>query len=229
MNIIKPCTRCETEFSSEVLEYNGRQIFAQDMCDTCLEKAIQSEEEKWEETVKANREKLFWEEIPPLYQGTDPSRLREDVLHAINTYTYNPTGLGIIGVSGAGKTRAAVMLLHRLHTQNRSVCFIKATEITLVARDRYSDEPTIKNLATGRIARFYKSDVILIDDIGKGRLTPTAEELLFDVIDRRNENMLPTLWTSNMNAKGLQQAFSEDRGDALIRRLREFTKVITTK
>jgi DNA replication protein DnaC len=67
----------------------------------------------------------------------------------------------------------------------------------------------------------------MLDDIGKGRLTPTAEELLFDIIDQRTERMKPIIWTSNMNASGLQKAFSDDRANPLLRRLSEFTKIIS--
>lgn len=225
----KSCKTCNTEFQAEDLVFNGRVIFSQDHCQTCIEKMVEAQAKSWEDTVKEKRESLFWRDVPPLYRATDPALIREDVRRAVEGYEYSPRGLGFIGKSGAGKTRAAVMILHRLSQEGKTTCFMKATSITQLAREKFDDDASTRNTASAMITNAYKADMTLIDDIGKGRLTPTAEELMFDIIDRRAEQLKPILWTSNMNAQGIQAAFSEDRGDALIRRLREFTRVISCK
>jgi DNA replication protein DnaC len=66
-----------------------------------------------------------------------------------------------------------------------------------------------------------------LDDLGKGRMSPTAEELLFDIIDHRTERKKPILWTSNCTDQQLHSMLSVDRADAILRRLSEFTKVIS--
>jgi hypothetical protein len=37
---------------------------------------------------------------------------------------------------------------------------------------------------------------------------------------------MPIIWTSNSDARGLHGMFSQDRGDAIIRRLAEFSEIV---
>ena len=56
-----------------------------------------------------------WEELcPPLYRESDTARLPAAALAAVADYRYGALGLGFVGVSGLGKTRAMMLLCHRL-------------------------------------------------------------------------------------------------------------------
>jgi DNA replication protein DnaC len=221
------CTNCNSNFDAEVLELGGREMTFQTLCDPCLEiKTAQVEQERSEKARKA-RQNEFWVMIPPIYQETDKSRLHANLRAEIDSYTYGRTGLGFAGESGAGKTRAMILLLQRIHEQGKSVMYMKATRLTEVAYQRFDDDYKIKDAAKAAINRCKSADCLLIDDIGKGRLPQSAEELLFDIIDTRMEMQVPLFWTSNAKAKDLHGNFSPDRADPIIRRIGEFTKIIT--
>lgn len=81
--------------------------------------------------------------------------------------------------------------------------------------------------AKTKIKQAYNANILLLDDIGKGRLPATAEELLFDLLDERSERTLPVIWTSNAKASDLHGAFTHDRADAIIRRLAEFSTIVS--
>ena len=66
----------------------------------------------------------------------------------------------------------------------------------------------------------------MIDDLGKGKMTDRAEAELYDLLEFRSSHKLPIIWTSNSDARGLLSMFSADRGDAIIRRLAEFSNII---
>lgn len=59
--------------------------------------------------------------------------------------------------------------------------------------------------------------VLILDDIGSGRLTKYIRDLTYDLIDYRKENKLSTFFTSNL---GIAQLESEDcLGDIIVSRL----------
>jgi DNA replication protein DnaC len=142
------------------------------------------------------------------------------------SWEYGAKGIGMIGKSGAGKTRAAVELLKKFYDQGKSICFLKATKLTQHAQDKFSDVPEVKNKALERIRKAYTCNILLLDDLGKGRLPATAEELLYDLIDERTERGLPVIWTSNAGADQLNSMLSSDRGQPIIRRLAEFSTIV---
>jgi DNA replication protein DnaC len=68
--------------------------------------------------------------------------------------------------------------------------------------------------------------ILLIDDIGKGKMTDRAEMELFDLLETRTSHKLPTIWTANAKGDDLLRMMSEDRGEPIIRRLSEFSEIV---
>jgi len=206
--------------------FNGRQLFAQTICHDCIEKRLaENEKTRYQELLNAKNNE-FWAEVPKMYAETDKSRLQTVLVAAIDGFACGSRGVGIIGKSGAGKTRTAVAILHKAHMAGKSICFLKATKLTIVAQARFNDDDQVKHAAEIRIRRAYSSQVLLLDDLGKGRLPNSAEELLYDIVDERSERGLPIIWTSNAGSKELKEMFSSDRGIPILRRLAEFSDII---
>ena len=230
MNInttIKTCKDCNTTFMAEPIIFNGKTIFDQSLCDTCIERRTQEAERNREESHLEGRKNAFWAEVPRLYAETDKSRLKANLVAAIDSWAHSPTGLGLVGESGTGKTRTAVEILYKAHMAGHSVCYMKATRLTAHATEQFSNDETMRQQAKDRIRKAYKASVLLIDDIGKGRLPSSSEELLYDILDQRSETGLPVIWTSNANSKQLAEMLSVDRGQPIIRRLIDFSTIIS--
>jgi DNA replication protein DnaC len=222
---IKNCITCNIQFNADSLIWNGKPIFEQNYCTDCLEQKILEQSQK--DAINASKiaHKEFWDKIPPLYRDTDKSRLNANLVRAIDAWEYNTIGLGFTGESGAGKTRSAILLLQRFH-KTHSFYFLKATRLTQFASEKFSDEPRERLNAKQTIGICLNCKILLLDDIGKGRLTPAAEELLFDMIDTRSERGLPIIWTSNANSRDMLSMFSQDRGTPILRRLVEFSTIV---
>jgi len=223
---MKTCKECNQPFENEDLTFAGKVVFAVTICDACNEKTIEALKEEQANAARKASQTAFWEEVPTLYQGTEISRLNANLVAPIAAWEYGAKGIGMIGKSGAGKTRAGVELLKKFYDQGKSICFLKATKLTQHAQDKFSDTPEIKNKALERIRRAYTCNILLLDDLGKGRLPATAEELLYDLIDERTERGLPVIWTSNAGADQLNSMLSSDRGQPIIRRLAEFSTIV---
>jgi DNA replication protein DnaC len=221
------CQACEKTFTAEEIEINGKKICFVTMCDPCMEKRITEAEANAEQSRKDSLERDFWASVPPLYRETDLGRLNADLARQVLGWEYSPKGIGIRGRSGSQKTRCAVALLLKIKMKGKSVYFLKATDISKYAASQFSNEKEMQSEAHRAIRSAHTCQLLLIDDIGKGRLSPAAEELLYDILDKRSEKQLPIIWTANSTAEQLHDMMSPDRGDAIMRRLGEFTNVIS--
>ena len=170
----------------------------------------------------------FHDACEPLYRESDTSRFPKKFLTAINEYTVTPQGLGFIGVAGECKTRAMFVLLRRLIMDEGIYCkAVSAIKFAMICANRFSDNEELKYEAEKRMKAFHSCKVLFIDDLGKNKMTERVELELYDLLETRAGKMVPTLWTSNADSKEMIAMLSNDRGDAIIRRLVEFSKVIS--
>jgi len=194
----------------------GRAMTTSAVCDNCARARREVEAAELSERLIANR----------LSESGLPSRLCED---------YDPR-LGNAGLlawmmdntlssmwiqsakSGRGKTRTCAHLAYRIIRAHAvKVRFIKASEAcsTYAALLGESNASAVR-LKTGLI----KADLLIIDDLGKGRLTPSGGELMFEILDRRTEANSRTWVTSNFSGAELESRLG-DYGPYIRRRLAE--------
>ena len=73
-----------------------------------------------------------------------------------------------------------------------------------------------------------ESEFLVLDDLGKERLTSRMATDLFSVIDHRTERDLPTLVTTNFSGKAFIDRFlpqDKETGLAIARRLRDYCTI----
>jgi DNA replication protein DnaC len=120
------------------------------------------------------------------------------------------------------------MLMKRLHFENLRVFGITSTGFAKACADQWHDNPQAKALAEDTLTRCRRTKVLLLDDLGKAKMTERSELELFDLLEHRSSHELPIIWTANAGGAQLQQMLSPDRGEPILRRLSEFTKIIKT-
>jgi DNA replication protein DnaC len=132
-------------------------------------------------------------------------------------WKFSPKGLLVRGVSGRCKTRAMWRLLRRLFDERRKIIALSSAQFDRQCRDaggNFTLSAWFDRLAT--------ADVLFIDDLGKGSWTQNTEAQFFDLIDQRTREGRPILATTNDSGDSLAARLSEDRGEPLIRRLRDY-------
>ena len=213
------CKRCANTFEYQPVIYNSKELFTPQWCEPCVE-ILTAEREQQEKDSRHNaRIAAFLERVPPVYHNTDPERIHANLAQMAGQYKYESKGIGIIGRSGEGKTRAAFLVAMRLVNEGRRVYWIAATDLAAAAANLFSDDPEVKNRSNEKIRRSMSAEVLVLDDLGKGKFTDRSESMLYDLFETRTSNLRPTIWTSNSNAKQLHAMMSPDRADALIRRM----------
>jgi DNA replication protein DnaC len=176
-----------------------------------------------------------WEAIcPPEYREPfDFSQVRSGVDHAelrkILDWPFGAKGLYIFGSSGRSKTRAVYARLARAHFEERlSVLAIEGVQFGNEAAAAFYD-----SLVTEKwLKRFTSVDILFLDDAGK-RFTPSTQEALFTIAERRTNQRRPILITINYTGDDLRKMAVEKGGaerlsivNPFLRRIEDFTEIV---
>jgi DNA replication protein DnaC len=166
--------------------------------------------------------------IPPEFQDTIPGRLPNQKSHTkAMAWEYEPRGLVLHGATRTGKTRTAWLILKRECIAGRVVTGINHTSF---ARECMSHSSARE--AQQWVEILMHADLLLLDDLGKARFTNVdgiplkAEDCLWDLLEYRWNNKLPTIFTTNHAGDTLRDRLNPDKADAFIARLREFQSAI---
>ncbi len=218
------CSVVTTSTPDSPSEKRRMQEYPNRRCGACLQKEDEEAKQSYElhqKQMDARHRENVWEKTAPaLYRDSDPARIPSALLAAVDSYQYGPMGLGFIGETGKGKTRAMMMLLKRLIIdEGKRPKYVTMTDFSMkVASLGCEVAPFIEGMC--------QNAVLLLDDLGKGRLTDAVQGHLFHVIETRTANQLPILFTSNAGGDQLAAMLSEDRAFPIIRRLKEFCTIV---
>ena len=215
------CQSCGQEFKYESVFAFGREFFKRTTCDACLPKP----ERIRVETEEVSREREWFGICPPLYHDSDPKLLKiePDVLRRVLEWQISPRGIGLSGVSGAGKTRAMFMLLRKFHFSGVRVRAFSAKKFERWCHNLFDKDDD----ARIRVLEAHQAAIVFIDDIGKEKYTERVESEFYDLIEDRTAHLRPILWTANASGDQLKRMLGEDRGAPIVRRLREFSEIIS--
>jgi len=157
---------------------------------------------------------------PELYRQTDMKRLPYPTAatKAID-WLYRegaPPGLLLHGPTGSGKTRTAFIVLRKLYDEGKAVRVYMAGEFGPAVGQAFRDGHGAKWLEA-----ISTCPILLIDDLGKSKLTERAATTLFTTIENRHARNKATIITTQYLGGMLADRFGASTGAAILRRLRE--------
>ena len=135
----------------------------------------------------------------------------------------NGRGIYLCGKHGSHKTTIGCSMLRGwLFDNPRSIAkFIRATTLIDDFNDTYSSRETIASVMN----QYASVGLLLIDDLGKEVATARAVSRLWELLDRRYGESMPTIITSQFRPDKLAERLSDGGGAeaalAIIRRLQE--------
>lgn len=204
-------------------------------CTDCLDlSGAESYRQQQEEEAQASRRAAVVAEwkvlIPVSYRQTDwnDARLspvcRDLAKNWWPAWDKEERGLGIYGTTGLGKSRAAWAILTRLHFAGFSVLAVDAIAFAKAASSYNDDDKTTKQEARSLLKRCRQVKVLLLDDIGKEPSSPRTASEMHDLLNHREREHLPIIWTSERTGEELAAMFAQGNAssyaDGIIRRLR---------
>lgn len=128
-------------------------------------------------------------------------------------------GLILCGSYGTGKTHLAAAIVNEVTDQGVSALFN-----TYIGHLEAIKKEFGSNNERTYLDKMYEVELLVLDDVGKERISEWSESVMFDVINNRYENMRPILITTNLNAKQLEEYF----GGAVYSRLIEMCNMVVT-
>lgn len=140
---------------------------------------------------------VTFETLAPTGPGVGPeANARYDAaLRAARAFAEAPGGsLLLTGGHGTGKTCLAAAAANRLMAQGHPVLFTFVPDLLDQLRGGYADDTALSH--DELLEQVKNVPVLVLDDIGAHNGTPWAEEKLFQVVNHRYLNGLPTIQTS---------------------------------
>ncbi|MDA1651003.1 ATP-binding protein [Bacillus cereus group sp. TH160LC] len=127
---------------------------------------------------------------------------------------WNGESLMIWGDPGNGKTHLAAAIANELSKQGFIIVFQSVPELLQRIRSTFNSDN--KENETQIMRALLECDLLILDDIGAEKTTEWVEEKLFNVIDGRYRKELPTLYTSNLQPKELQNQVGKRSYDRMV-------------
>lgn len=148
-----------------------------------------------------------------------PGRDKFSELMSVNL---SKEGALLFGDTRRGKTRGATQMLKKAHYSG-FVC-------SWVDSDTFASE-CVAALRGDTERHFYKDmlspQILLLDDLGKSKLTQRVTEGFFQVIDKRSRALKTTIITTNETGESLaNRCEDKELAEAAIRRLKEFCRIV---
>jgi DNA replication protein DnaC len=191
----------------------------------------------------------YFETLPYAYAGTKLDRIpSSEAVEAIRAWCQRDDdgrGLGLIGPTGVGKSRAIFkaiqwemlrcLSLNPITAESHSYAIIEGisvgtiscgSEISRLVRQRTDFKDKNHQWANRMLPKISCCDLLLLDDLGVGKLSEAVTAEIYDIVEARTANDVPILFTSNYRGEGLANRFADPgAGAAIVRRLREFCDI----
>lgn len=228
---IKTCP-IHGDFEVKYLEVMPGRVWVKENCSTCAK--VKHEEEMQRAQRQEEEQKIFREKerltkareranISPrnMFKSfSDYIAETQEQKHAVNVCQKyieqfpSQNSLLMLGMVGTGKTLLASMMLDKI-CETHSCEIIKV--IDLIRRLKSTWSKTSDITEADMLNRYTTMDLLVIDEVGVQFGSDTEKLFIFDIIDGRYQNMLPTILISNLDIENLKTVV----GDRVIDRLRE--------
>lgn len=118
------------------------------------------------------------------------------------------------GQPGTGKSHLAIAILQEV-MKSRTGLYTSAIDAVRMVRNTWRKDSD--KTETQVLQMLASIDLLVMDEIGVQYGTDAEQVTLFDIIDKRYRDMMPTILLTNLNAKGMKEFL----GDRSYDRLRE--------
>ncbi|MFZ2172370.1 MAG: ATP-binding protein [Methylococcaceae bacterium] len=124
----------------------------------------------------------------------------------------NGTSLILSGKAGTGKSHLALAIAQSIMPKHTSM-YLNALDAVRMIRDTWRKGSEQSETDVLNLLGFI--DLLVIDEVGVQNGTENEQVLMFDIINRRYRDMMPTIFLTNLGTKGFSEFLTERSYDRL--------------
>lgn len=232
--------RCEKHGMVEVgfkpvMQDDGTYSFALSTCKLCRDEAqaeadrVEAEQRAKEVRTRDLQNRLGQSNLPLRFQGKTFANFEThcpEALEALAKCRAYAEGFDSVmargqclimtGKVGTGKTHlAAAVANHLIHERSDYPLFISVSQAVRSIKETW--QKNSEHTESEALQWFVEPDLLILDEVGVQFGTETERLLMFEIINRRYENVKPTVVLSNLTLAEIAQVM----GERVVDRLRE--------
>jgi DNA replication protein DnaC len=143
--------------------------------------------------------------IPPIFKDTSFDKIDTRLKDATRSLIVNenPRGLYLYGQCGTGKTYSIWAMYKRLRVNDVPIYVVSSIDFLSQLRSDFNSG-----------TKYYEAyqdygGILVIDDIGTEKYSEWAGEMFYAIINKRYEQKLPTIFTSNYSIAEISDKFGD--------------------
>ncbi len=230
----RTCAKCSKQYKHTFLDIKGQPVSIEgeqpqemEICEPCWTQSCEEEEEK----ARMEKYKSRWiEKVPKKYRQTDINhpeypkktfhKLAMDWARSSLTPKYDgKTFFGLQGASALCKTRILSQMAKLFISRGYTIQWINSVQFEWCCAHEFDDEHGFD--AKNHLRQCLSRDLLVIDDIGALKFTPSVERKLYGILEDRSAKGNTLLWSSNENFDEMagQSKLTEKQKERLFSRL----------
>lgn len=150
-----------------------------------------------------------------------------DYAENFDTYKRAGQGLMFVGPFGTGKTHLAAAIANYLLKNKVPVIFGTLGNLLADIKDTFDEDSLI---TTARVRNQLRNvQLLIIDDLGKEKVTPWMLEEFYNLLNARYEALKPVVITTNLSLEEIEQKYEVENyrvGGAITSRLIEMCRIV---
>ena len=154
--------------------------------------------------------------IPKRFEGAKYEDVPANIQALIENIAISRKGIYIYSDCGTGKTHVAYAIAKKMDEDKFKVKFYNTTNLLKYLKEDFSEQSKLlsfDNTNYGLLLSY--TGLLIIDDFGTEKMSEWVEETFYSLINKRYEEVLPTIFTSNLSPDKLTEKY----GDRIVSRI----------
>lgn len=154
--------------------------------------------------------------IPKRFENAKYEDIPDNIKNLVVNIVDSRKGIYIFGSCGTGKTHICYSIVKYFDENKMKNWLLNMPELLKLLKEDFREENKLVSQENTNLSKIFNfRGLLIIDDIGSEKITDWVEETLYAIVNKRYEDVLPTIFTSNLSPEKLTEKY----GDRIVSRI----------